>query len=80
MTLLRSDTPVSAVLKAAGYHDKSVLIDASKSGTVMFTLEPNKAASAARPRERTTPPGRPRERKIHPADDDSDTKFKAVGD
>ena len=80
MMLLRSDTPVPAVLKAAGYQDKSVLIDASKSGTVIFTLEPQKPTSEVRPKERVASPSRPRERKPRPTDEDSPSEFKAVGD
>jgi hypothetical protein len=80
LLLLRSDTPMPAVLKAAGYQDKSVLIDASKSGTAVFTLDPYKAASAVRAKERVAPPGRGREKRISPAAEDSSSKFRAVGD
>jgi serine/threonine protein kinase len=80
MMLLRSDTPVPAVLKAVGYQDKSVLLDARRSGTVIFTLEPYKAAGAARPRERVALPSRARGKKPRPADEDSASIFKAVGD
>jgi serine/threonine protein kinase len=80
MLLPRSDTPMPAVLKAAGHQNKSVLIDVSKSGTVIFTLDPNAAASVAGPKEGVAPPGRARAKKIAPVDEDSSSKFKAVGD
>jgi hypothetical protein len=80
MLLPRSDTPVPAVLKATGYQDKKVLIDASKSGTVIFRLDPERAASPAKPRERVAPPGRAREKKPAREDEDSSATFKAVGD
>jgi serine/threonine protein kinase len=78
--LLRSDTPIPAVLKAAGYQNKSVLVDASKSRTVVFTLDPDKAASVAMPKEHVASPGRAKGKRIGPADGDSSSKFRAVGD
>jgi len=80
ITLPRSNTPVAAVLKAVGYQDKSVLIDASKGGTVTFTLDPDKPASVARPKARVAPPGRSGAKRTAPAEEDSAAKFKAVGD
>jgi serine/threonine-protein kinase len=78
--LPRSETPVQAVLKAAGYLDKSVLFDARQTGTVIFALEPFRSGDVARSKEHVAPPGRPREKKIRPAAEGSGSKFKAVGD